>query len=356
MAPKDDTDHLSTDDAERLLRAGRASQIAEWNCVHRRGKHPLNWSHQMREGEKRRGLTLIPDNRLNLHDVQLLNLNFGPVVAIARCDATGGLIDSLQAEQVHLQNCTFTRCTFQNIGWKRAEIIACTFIGCTFIDCDLTESDLTHSRFLRFDRDTTCTLQDVTLHGAVLEGTRIEHASLRRCTFDLCIPNSHTLLDFSVVDEKSTFVGFPFAAARITPRTRSRMVRAIRRDYWKIILAEESLLRRWAWSLFWQITGFGFSLRNLIATFAIVIIAFTVLVRGASTVEAFKVSNEISELTLTQSLYFSIVTMTTLGYGDISPTDGSLLGYTLVTFMVTAGYVVMGALVARLVISAQWPE
>ena len=50
---------------------------------------------------------------------------------------------------------------------------------------------------------------------------------------------------------------------------------------------------------------------------------------------------------LWHALYFSVVTMTTLGFGDIAANPDSWLGQTLLMFQVILGYVLMGALVTR---------
>lgn len=48
-----------------------------------------------------------------------------------------------------------------------------------------------------------------------------------------------------------------------------------------------------------------------------------------------------------------IVTMTTLGFGDIRAAPGSVPGYALLTLHVIFGYVLLGALVTRLSILFQ---
>ena len=48
-----------------------------------------------------------------------------------------------------------------------------------------------------------------------------------------------------------------------------------------------------------------------------------------------------------RAVYFSIVTMTTLGFGDMHANCQSLLGHVLLTLQVLLGYVLLGALVTR---------
>lgn len=46
-------------------------------------------------------------------------------------------------------------------------------------------------------------------------------------------------------------------------------------------------------------------------------------------------------------IYFSIVTMTTLGFGDMYARKGSWIGHFLLTVQVILGYVLLGAMVTR---------
>ena len=48
-----------------------------------------------------------------------------------------------------------------------------------------------------------------------------------------------------------------------------------------------------------------------------------------------------------RTLYFSIVTQTTLGFGDMYANAHSFCGHILLSFQVILGYVLLGALVTR---------
>jgi len=48
-----------------------------------------------------------------------------------------------------------------------------------------------------------------------------------------------------------------------------------------------------------------------------------------------------------RALYFSIVTMTTLGFGDMYARGQSIFGHLLLILKVLLGYVLLGALVTR---------
>ena len=52
-------------------------------------------------------------------------------------------------------------------------------------------------------------------------------------------------------------------------------------------------------------------------------------------------------LLLLRPIYFSVVTMTTLGFGDMYANAQSIWGHLLLTIQVILGYVLLGALVTR---------
>jgi cytochrome b561 len=49
-----------------------------------------------------------------------------------------------------------------------------------------------------------------------------------------------------------------------------------------------------------------------------------------------------------RSLYLSVVTMTTLGFGDMHAAQGSVAGHILLMIHVITGYVILAALIVRL--------
>ena len=55
-------------------------------------------------------------------------------------------------------------------------------------------------------------------------------------------------------------------------------------------------------------------------------------------------------LCIIRPIYFSIVTMTTLGFGDMYAYSQSILGHLLLTIQVLLGYILLGALITRFAI------
>ena len=107
---------------------------------------------------------------------------------------------------------------------------------------------------------------------------------------------------------------------------------------------------------FWSISDYGRSTARIVLVFFALAIGFGVfyhffredgkpivghLLRDESGVTV------PGELRFVRAVYFSIVTMTTLGFGDAYANPSSHLGQFLLSLQVTLGYVLLGALVTR---------
>ena len=109
--------------------------------------------------------------------------------------------------------------------------------------------------------------------------------------------------------------------------------------------------------VFWSISDYGQSTRRVVASFFLLASLFAFaygfipgLVTDFHEVDGQTVSTSVLPF---RAVYFSIVTMTTLGFGDMYAAPGSIMGHLLLTLHVILGYVLLGALVTRLAILFQ---
>jgi hypothetical protein len=98
--------------------------------------------------------------------------------------------------------------------------------------------------------------------------------------------------------------------------------------------------------LFWLISDYGLRTWRIILWFFGLAFAFAVLYWLLPS--SVMVNGTVGDIRgLWHALYFSVVTMTTLGFGDIAANPDSWLGQTLLMVQVILGYVLLGALVTR---------
>jgi len=94
------------------------------------------------------------------------------------------------------------------------------------------------------------------------------------------------------------------------------------------------------------ISDYGLRTWRIIATFFGLAITFAVVYRLWP--NCVMVNNVVGDIRgFWHALYFSVVTMTTLGFGDIAANPDSWGGQTLLMLQVILGYVLLGALVTR---------
>lgn len=213
-------------------------------------------------------------------------------------------------------------------------------------------------------------LQGAILRRAHLQGAEFGRAKLQGADFSRAIVDGETLIWRCKVDRKTKFEGVVLDAARIYPATRQLLEYNVRRMNWEAWYKYKNwqdnkderhiVIQKLMWfiRLFWSISDYGKSTGRIVATFFILALFFAVVYANcAYWWPPGIVSDLIVEphlpiwhyflLLLLRPIYFSVVTMTTLGFGDMYANSQSIWGHILLTFQVILGYVLLGALVTR---------
>jgi hypothetical protein len=121
-----------------------------------------------------------------------------------------------------------------------------------------------------------------------------------------------------------------------------------RRMEWELCKMYSSSLNplKWTARVFWWISDYGISTKRIIFTFFGLAFLFALLYRLFP--GFVMVYGKVGDIRgFWHALYFSVVTMTTLGFGDIASNPDSWVGQTLLMIQVILGYVLLGALVTR---------
>lgn len=241
-------------------------------------------------------------------------------------------------------------------------------------------------------------LQKTTLRGAHLQRANFKRAclqgaefgndaKLQQADFSRAIVDGETLIWNCEVDRKTKFEGVVLGNARIYPETKQLLEYNIRRMNWEEwYKKKENRFKQWPVKWFWELSDYGISTGRIAGWFFGLAFLFALIYWGwgvtditsnyngepgivknlfvtdgtaiytfdgegsiiPSLTEAVKVPKG---LVLCRAIYFSVVTMTTLGFGDIYATTDSLArglaGHILLMIQVLLGYVMLGALVTR---------
>ncbi len=180
-------------------------------------------------------------------------------------------------------------------------------------------------------------------------------ASLMGANFRYAIVDGETLITDVKIDYHTDFEGVGLDAMRIDPGIRQLLEYNIRRKKWETWYKEHKFLKHIV-KPFWQISDYGLSTKTIIIKFFMwaAVFALVYLFFEYSTQDG--IVNNLSQVNGQQvpwwlvpirAFYFSVVTMTTLGFGDMYARFNSLLGHLLLTIQVLLGYVFLGALVTR---------
>jgi hypothetical protein len=219
-------------------------------------------------------------------------------------------------------------------------------------------------------------LRNSNFMNAQLEGACFQSSDLRGAYFTHAIVDSSTLIweclvnRFNKKEPFTEFTGVDLNNCRIDPKTKQLLEYNIRRINWdkwyigdkakkefrKIETKKEKYIRIWrvrlrlfaTWPIraFWWISDYGISTKRIIFTFFGLALIFALLYRLFP--GFVRVYGQVGDIRgFWHALYFSVVTMTTLGFGDIAANPDSWIGQTLLMVQVILGYVLLGALVTR---------
>ncbi|MCA8995005.1 MAG: pentapeptide repeat-containing protein [Planctomycetaceae bacterium] len=296
------------------------------------------------------------------------------LVALIREKGTTGLEDWRERnpeKKINLQGAPLDGVCLRKAVLTEAALVA----------ADLTGADLTGAWL------ETADLRNANLCNAKLEKANLSGANLGKS--NLCGTNARYVIVSGATyiadiadcdyDIRTDFHGVGLASCRIDPALRADLESYVRRQNWEKWYHMN--WGNWIKSLivrpFWLLSDYGRSTERLAIAFTVLSFLFAAIYLIPTptwfpswcptwNLEPFVTNLEVIEQDapkedihvtggnlLVRSLYFSVVTMTTLGFGDIHANPESIPGHLLLMVQVMLGYVLLGALVTRLSIMFQ---
>ncbi len=254
----------------------------------------------------------------------------------------GAHLEGAEMRHAHLEGA--------NLSWallQDALLFSTHLEGARLTRANLQRASLGLARMDKADLSFT-NLQDANLALAYLEGTRLEAAAV----------NGGTLIWRSKIDRETNFTGVGLDTARVEPGMRQLLEYNVRRIAWETWYKGHRALK-WPVKAFWWMSDYGRSTGRIVGWFFGMGLGFAVLYFLApGLVDNLEVEGRGWLHRLVRACYFSVVTMTTLGFGDMYAMSTSLWGHLLLTLQVLSGYVLLGALVTRFAVlfTAGGPE
>jgi len=226
--------------------------------------------------------------------------------------------------------------------------------GADLVEAHLEGADLSGAR-LEGVRLIGAHLKGAKLLQAHLEGAELIQAHLEGADFSRSFVDGGTLLWNCTVDRKTKFEGVGLDSTRIYPELKQLLEYNIRRMNWQDWYKGKSknkwlivlhLLLTSPIRLFWWTSDYGLSTLRVILTFFVLAFIFAGVYWLCP--NFIMVNGKVGDLrSLLHAVYFSVVTMTTLGFGDIAANPDIGCGQVLLMAQVLLGYVLLAALVTR---------
>ena len=223
-------------------------------------------------------------------------------------------------------------------------------------------------------------LNEAKLRCADLEGAKggyihlkmadLLRANIKGATLTAAIVDGSTIFWKCEVDKETNFEGVALDSCRIDSATKQLLEYNIRRKNWESWYKYKNwqrnederniVIRKLMWfiKLFWSFSDYGRSTWRIIGWFFGLALFFAALYSIFAFLSPPGIVSNLSAIEGTQqtvpgwllplrTFYFSVVTMTTLGFGDMYANAQSIWGHILLTIQVILGYVLLGALVTR---------
>lgn len=355
---------------EMLLRCSEKKDTTEWN----EWRKQSGWKDIFLKGAILKGACL---DGVNLKGANLEGANLSDAY-LKGADLSTAHLESAHLRHAHLEgsylyHAHLAGAYLYEAHLQKADLSNCHLENAALVQCHLEDASLSSAymsgadfRRAHLDHTNLCYthLEDANLKYAHLERAFIVKAHLENSNFEQAIVDGSTLFWTCHVDRNTNFRGVALDCVRVDTGTKQLLEYNIRRMNWEQWYEEHPWLR-FPVKGFWQISDYGLSTRQIITLFFKLVILFAAIYYVWGSIDHYLmgvqnrpgiVSNLFVDryglkiawwLVPLRTLYFSIVTMTTLGFGDMYANAQSFWGHILLSIQVVLGYVLLGALVTR---------
>ncbi len=317
--------------------------------------------------------------KVNLSGANLEEANLTGACFQEKANLCGAILTNANLSGADLRCANLSKADLMEANLTGAKLKRANLTGADLREANLTGADLIWANLTDADLF-KANLSGVMLGDAKLHGTKIVDASLQGAYFRRVEVDGSTRIWGCRIDrcqgegiKYTDFDGVGLGDIRIDSPTRQLLEYNIRRANWNrwfqgnepwFMPPLEGLQKRWrlAWTWpvrwFWALSDYGASTRRIIFWFFLLSLVFAAVYANLAywappgAVHDMAVEKQGSllhygVLVIVRPIYFSVVTMTTLGFGDMHAEKGSILGHILLTLQVLLGYVMLGALVTR---------
>jgi hypothetical protein len=338
----EDEPKFSQQQYEMLLRCSAKKDMTEWN----------EWRKEH------------PKEEICLHGVYLMKSHLENAILMGahleNADLSFAHLENAELLEAHLENAELSGAHLENafpekVHFEKANLAYAHLENAELLRAHLENAKLDHAN-LENAHLTEAHLENAILWEANLRGTRFWNVKLQGADFSRAIVDGGTLFsEYCEVDRNTKFEAVALGNLRIYPNIKQLLEYNVRRKNWEQWYKDNPRMK-WLVKPFWLMSDYGSSTGRIAFTFFILAFFFAAIYYICGILNPPGIVSSLFEvkegmvpawLVPLRTIYFSIVTMTTLGFGDMHANYQSFFGHLLLTVQVILGYVLLGALVTR---------
>lgn len=243
--------------------------------------------------------------------------------------ADGSVFYSADFLRTELTASSFTLCNFYAASFQEANMHSVEFYESHFQDCSFYRADLSKAKF----------------YGGGYNSFAMQELRFNLCgaSFNNAIFTSDTYFHLANVSKETDFRTISFESACYSAGLKQSIQYCNRRHNWNDWYDNNGTIVKSLVRLFWFASNYGSSPKRVLQSFFSVCFVYALIYWLFPSL-----TSASSEISFVRSIYFSIVTMTTLGFGDIYANAYSSFSQLLLITHVLSGYVLLGALITVL--------
>lgn len=267
---------------------------------------------------------------------------------LEKADLREAHLEGANLVEAHLESASFILAHLENASLREAHLEGADLAGANLEGADLTGANLESANLLITN----------------LNGTNLDHVNLMGAKLESVYVNSSTILRRCTIDRYTYFGGVTNLDSIMADSDTKEILRYnSRRLNWEKWYTDHPF-GRWPIRFFWWISDYGLSTSRILAAFIILAFLFVVIYYAYGAWDYYYLSvkeqpgivknlfaNDEGQvpnwLVPLRAFYFSIVTMTTLGFGDMCAHAQRLEGHLFLMAQVLLGYIILGLLVTR---------
>jgi len=276
--------------------------------------------------------------------------------------------------EANLKNADIRIADLEDVDLFKAHLENAKLAKTNLKNASLSNANLQGVQIWSANLENTCLssahLENTNFDYSYLKGAYLDESNLQGASFQQAFVDGKTSIWKCAVDRNTNFMGVALNSVCIDPGTKQLLEYNIRRKNWEEWYNGQHWSLRWLVRKFWKISDYGISTKQIIKTFFKLAFVFAIIYYIWGFIDYYLVGIKdypgiVSDLFVLEdyqeavscwlvpfrAVYFSVVTMTTLGFGDMYANAHSFLrglfGHALLALQVILGYVLLGALVTR---------